>query len=296
MRGSQPSGMGRKARTLFACPSTRTSHPCSTCLPPSRRCTPDPPRRHVRPSGGSPSTPGSPSTSFRSRRWRTPWCRARPATWPPASTVPRQPEEPADGRPPPRRRLGDRRPRHPRQHGPQHLPRLLGGGRLGGLPARPGGTVPRRGGGRGRSHQMGRRAPRGPGGTDRLAVAGDSAGGNLAAVVAQQLRDAGGPAIAAQLLVYPAVDVTGDYASRWENAEGYFLDLPTMAWFLETTTPPTRPSTRTPHLPAPPHRPVRPAPGRRRHRGVRPASRRGRGVRRALRPQGSRWRYVASTA
>ena len=71
------------------------------------------------------------------------------------------------------------------------------------------------------------------GGDDRLAVAGDSAGGNLAAVVAQQLRDAGGPALVGQLLVYPAVDVTGDYASRWENAEGYFLDLPTMAWFMD---------------------------------------------------------------
>ena len=71
------------------------------------------------------------------------------------------------------------------------------------------------------------------GGSDVLAVAGDSAGGNLAAVVAQQLRDGDGPAIAAQLLVYPAVDVTGDYASRLDNAEGYFLDLPTMGWFLE---------------------------------------------------------------
>jgi acetyl esterase len=70
------------------------------------------------------------------------------------------------------------------------------------------------------------------GGSDRLAVAGDSAGGNLAAVVTQQLRDTGGPAIAAQLLVYPACDVTGEYPSRHENAEGYFLDLPTMAWFL----------------------------------------------------------------
>ncbi|GAB2743474.1 alpha/beta hydrolase [Nocardioides pakistanensis] len=70
------------------------------------------------------------------------------------------------------------------------------------------------------------------GGSSTLAVAGDSAGGNLAAVVAQQLRDAGGPAIAAQLLVYPAVDVTGEYASRLENAEGYFLDLATMAWFM----------------------------------------------------------------
>lgn len=70
------------------------------------------------------------------------------------------------------------------------------------------------------------------GGSDRLAVAGDSAGGNLAAVVAQQLRDSGGPQLAGQLLVYPAVDVTGEYPSRTENAEGYFLDVPTMAWFI----------------------------------------------------------------
>ncbi|HSE56266.1 MAG TPA: alpha/beta hydrolase [Nocardioidaceae bacterium] len=71
------------------------------------------------------------------------------------------------------------------------------------------------------------------GGDERLAVAGDSAGGNLAAVVAQQLRDSGGPALAGQLLVYPATDVTGDYPSRTENAEGYFLDLPTMVWFIQ---------------------------------------------------------------
>ena len=70
------------------------------------------------------------------------------------------------------------------------------------------------------------------GGTETLAVAGDSAGGNLAAVVAQQARDAGGPEIAAQLLVYPATDVVGDYASRTDNGEGYFLDLPTMGWFI----------------------------------------------------------------
>lgn len=71
------------------------------------------------------------------------------------------------------------------------------------------------------------------GGDPRLAVAGDSAGGNLSAVVAQQLRDAGGPALAGQLLIYPATDLTGDYPSREENAEGYFLDLPTMMWFMQ---------------------------------------------------------------
>jgi acetyl esterase len=57
---------------------------------------------------------------------------------------------------------------------------------------------------------------------DRIAVAGDSAGGNLAAVVAQTLRDRGKP-LAAQLLLYPATDLGGDYPSRHENAEGYWL-------------------------------------------------------------------------
>ena len=65
------------------------------------------------------------------------------------------------------------------------------------------------------------------GGSEVLAVAGDSAGGNLAAVVAQEMRTE----IAAQLLVYPATDVAGDYPSRVENATGYFLDTPTMEWF-----------------------------------------------------------------
>jgi acetyl esterase len=68
------------------------------------------------------------------------------------------------------------------------------------------------------------------GGDDRLAVAGDSAGGNLAAVVAQQLTAEGTP-LAAQLLVYPAVDALGDHPSRTENARGYFLEQATMDWF-----------------------------------------------------------------
>jgi acetyl esterase len=69
----------------------------------------------------------------------------------------------------------------------------------------------------------------------RLAVAGDSAGGNLAAVVAQQLRDQGGPPLAAQLLIYPATDLVNDqgetYRSRLDNAEGYFLTVDDMLWF-----------------------------------------------------------------
>ncbi len=66
------------------------------------------------------------------------------------------------------------------------------------------------------------------GGSPVMGVAGDSAGGNFAAGVAQRMPDR----IAAQLLIYPATDVHGDYPSREENAEGYFLEAPTLAWFL----------------------------------------------------------------
>lgn len=65
----------------------------------------------------------------------------------------------------------------------------------------------------------------------RLAVAGDSAGGNLAAAIALRARDTGGPAIAFQLLVYPCLDPAGSYPSMAENAEGYLLTRDTMAWF-----------------------------------------------------------------
>jgi acetyl esterase len=72
----------------------------------------------------------------------------------------------------------------------------------------------------------------GLGGDDRMAVAGDSAGGNLSAVVAQTFRDEGRP-LAGQLLIYPVTDMTGHYPSHTENAEGYFLDLASMAWFFQ---------------------------------------------------------------
>jgi acetyl esterase len=66
---------------------------------------------------------------------------------------------------------------------------------------------------------------------ERIAVAGDSAGGNLAAVVAQIARDAGGPPICFQLLVYPVTDHEFDSVSMNENAEGYFLTREEMRWF-----------------------------------------------------------------
>ncbi|MEU9117049.1 alpha/beta hydrolase [Streptomyces sp. NPDC048483] len=57
---------------------------------------------------------------------------------------------------------------------------------------------------------------------DRLAVAGDSAGANLAAVVAQTFREEDRP-LAAQLLAYPPTDFDGQYPSHAENAKGYLL-------------------------------------------------------------------------
>ncbi|WP_193609713.1 alpha/beta hydrolase fold domain-containing protein [Nocardioides lijunqiniae] len=66
------------------------------------------------------------------------------------------------------------------------------------------------------------------GGSEQVAVGGDSAGANLAAVVAQQHPDL----VDAQLLIYPATHVLGDYPSRTENAQGYLLENATMEWFF----------------------------------------------------------------
>ena len=72
----------------------------------------------------------------------------------------------------------------------------------------------------------------------RLAVAGDSAGGNLAAVVAQMARDNGGPAIAFQLLVYPVTDGSSfETASYRDNADGYMLTTESMHWFWNHYAP-----------------------------------------------------------
>jgi acetyl esterase len=54
----------------------------------------------------------------------------------------------------------------------------------------------------------------------RIAVGGDSAGGNLAAVVALVARDEGGPPLAMQTLIYPATDMAADTPSHLRYAEG----------------------------------------------------------------------------
>lgn len=69
---------------------------------------------------------------------------------------------------------------------------------------------------------------------NRIAVGGDSAGGNLAAVVALMARDRGGPKLALQLLIYPATDCADDTPSHREFAQvssDYILSRADMEWF-----------------------------------------------------------------
>lgn len=71
----------------------------------------------------------------------------------------------------------------------------------------------------------------------RIGVAGDSAGGNLAAVVALMSRDRRGPELRCQLLVYPVIDGTNfDTGSYLANAEGFGLSRDDMVWFWEQYT------------------------------------------------------------
>jgi acetyl esterase len=68
----------------------------------------------------------------------------------------------------------------------------------------------------------------------RIVVAGDSAGGNLAAVTALRIRDEGGPALCGQMLLYPVTDYhTPGTPSYAENAEGFGLTRATMEWFWD---------------------------------------------------------------
>ncbi len=67
----------------------------------------------------------------------------------------------------------------------------------------------------------------------RIAIGGDSAGGNLTAVVAPMMRDRGGSPLAFQLLIYPMTNFIADTASLKENAEGYFLTAKDIEWFLK---------------------------------------------------------------
>jgi acetyl esterase len=72
----------------------------------------------------------------------------------------------------------------------------------------------------------------------RIVVAGDSAGGNLAAVVSQVARDHGGPTLQAQVLLYPAVDLSRlDRQSTIDFASGFLLTRERMRWLIDLYVP-----------------------------------------------------------
>ncbi len=75
------------------------------------------------------------------------------------------------------------------------------------------------------------------GGDGRLLVGGESAGGNLAAVMCLKSRDEAGPVITAQVLLYPVVDADLTRDSYRRNGEGYLLTTTTMRWFWDTYCP-----------------------------------------------------------
>src|SRR5882724_11970491 len=71
----------------------------------------------------------------------------------------------------------------------------------------------------------------------KIAVGGDSAGGNLAAVVAQMAQDSKEFALALQVLIYPMTDQSREYPSYQRNAKGYMLTAAALHWFMDHYVP-----------------------------------------------------------
>ena len=71
------------------------------------------------------------------------------------------------------------------------------------------------------------------GNPDNIAIAGDSAGGNLTAAVSQMALRRDGPSLVYQILVYPVCDTHHHWDSYKRNSEGYYLTTAAMAWFRE---------------------------------------------------------------
>lgn len=71
----------------------------------------------------------------------------------------------------------------------------------------------------------------------RIAMGGDSAGGNLTAVVCQELQRRQQPLPVAQMLIYPATDMKNRSPSREAYADGFFLERPLVAWFERSYLP-----------------------------------------------------------
>lgn len=76
---------------------------------------------------------------------------------------------------------------------------------------------------------------------NRIAVAGDSAGGNLAAVICLMAKK-GGPQLVYQLLIYPVTQFKAETSSMNAFAQGYFLEKQTMTWFFDQYAPGTDPN------------------------------------------------------
>ncbi len=74
------------------------------------------------------------------------------------------------------------------------------------------------------------------GDASRLAIGGDSAGGNLSAACALRARDEGGPALVLQVLIYPVCDCDFTRPSYVTNGEGYLLESEEMQWFFDCYT------------------------------------------------------------
>ena len=74
-------------------------------------------------------------------------------------------------------------------------------------------------------------------GNGKLAVGGESAGGNLAAAVCLRARDEAGPEIHFQMLLYPVTDADFTRQSYVDNATGYILETETMQWFWDHYLP-----------------------------------------------------------
>jgi acetyl esterase len=72
---------------------------------------------------------------------------------------------------------------------------------------------------------------------EKIAVGGDSAGGNLAAVVAQMAQDSKAFSVALQVLIYPMTDQSREYPSYQRNASGYMLTTAALHWFMDNYIP-----------------------------------------------------------